>query len=93
MARQLWLIAYDITSPRRLRRVARVLEAHGIRAQKSVFETHLSPPELARLRAALMAEAGPGDHLRYYPLCAQCTPNVQWQGRGKEADWPGYYVV
>lgn len=32
-----FLIAYDIASPQRLRRVARVLERDGIRCQKSVF--------------------------------------------------------
>ncbi len=32
-----WLIAYDIAHPKRLRRVARVMERHAIRVQKSVF--------------------------------------------------------
>jgi CRISPR-associated protein Cas2 len=32
-----YLIAYDICCPRRLRRVARFLEKHAIRCQKSVF--------------------------------------------------------
>lgn len=32
-----FLIAYDIAEPRRLRRVARLLEKHALRCQKSVF--------------------------------------------------------
>lgn len=32
-----FLIAYDIADPRRLRRVARTMEQHAIRVQKSVF--------------------------------------------------------
>lgn len=32
-----YLIAYDVCCPRRLRRVARFLEKHAIRCQKSVF--------------------------------------------------------
>ena len=32
-----FIIAYDIAHPRRLRRVARVMEKHAIRCQKSVF--------------------------------------------------------
>ncbi len=32
-----FLIAYDIAHPRRLRRVARCLERHAVRTQKSVF--------------------------------------------------------
>lgn len=34
-----FLIAYDIASPGRLRRVARLMEKHAIRVQKSVFVT------------------------------------------------------
>jgi CRISPR-associated protein Cas2 len=32
-----YLIAYDIAQPRRLRRIARLLERHAFRCQKSVF--------------------------------------------------------
>jgi len=32
-----YLIAYDIAEPRRLQRVARLLERHALRCQKSVF--------------------------------------------------------
>ena len=32
-----FLIAYDIADPKRLRRVARFMEKHGLRCQKSVF--------------------------------------------------------
>jgi len=32
-----YVVAYDIASPRRLRRVARLLEKHALRCQKSVF--------------------------------------------------------
>ena len=32
-----YLLAYDIASPRRLRKVARLMERHAIRCQKSVF--------------------------------------------------------
>jgi CRISPR-associated endonuclease Cas2 len=32
-----WLIAYDIASPKRLRRVARWMERHALRCQRSVF--------------------------------------------------------
>lgn len=32
-----YLVCYDIAQPRRLRRVARILERHALRCQKSVF--------------------------------------------------------
>ena len=37
----LHLIAYDIASGRRLRRVARICEDYGMRVEKSVFECDL----------------------------------------------------
>jgi CRISPR-associated protein Cas2 len=41
------LLAYDITEPRRLARVARVCEDYGVRVQYSVFECHLDEDEFA----------------------------------------------
>lgn len=32
-----FLVAYDIADPKRLRRVARLMEKHGLRLQKSLF--------------------------------------------------------
>jgi len=32
-----FLIAYDIGDPKRLRRIARLMERHAVRVQKSVF--------------------------------------------------------
>ena len=45
----LHLIAYDIASGRRLRRVARICEDYGIRVEKSVFECDLSDGDFADL--------------------------------------------
>ena len=46
MARRRYLIAYDISEPRRLRRVIKVMEAYGERLQYSVFLCDLSGREL-----------------------------------------------
>jgi CRISPR-associated protein Cas2 len=45
----LYLIAYDIADPRRLRRVARFWERHGLRRQRSVFLVRAEGHELRRL--------------------------------------------
>ena len=45
----LHLIAYDIASDRRLRRVAKICEDYGIRVEKSVFECDLSDGDFAAL--------------------------------------------
>lgn len=44
-----YVIAYDICEPRRLRRVAKLLEQHALRRQKSVFLFSGSPSDVLRL--------------------------------------------
>lgn len=51
MARRRYLIAYDIASPTRLRRVCKIMESYGDRLQYSVFISDLSPSELVHARA------------------------------------------
>lgn len=53
MGRIRYLVSYDISNPKRLRRVARALEGFGVRLQYSVFECPLDEMRLAKLRAAL----------------------------------------
>jgi CRISPR-associated protein Cas2 len=48
--RRRYLIAYDIREPRRLRRVCKLMEAHGDRLQYSVFICDLDRSELIHLR-------------------------------------------
>jgi len=69
-----YLLAYDVdtTTPegaRRLRRVAKICEGHGIRVQKSVFEITCAPARVPALRQQLadtidMAK----DNIRLYRL-------------------------
>jgi CRISPR-associated protein Cas2 len=48
-----YLVSYDICEPKRLRRVARVLEGFGVRLQYSVFECPLDEMRLVQAKAAL----------------------------------------
>ena len=50
MPRRRHLIAYDIREPSRLRRVCKLMEAHGERLQYSVFVCDLTKTELLHLR-------------------------------------------
>lgn len=50
-----YLVAYDITSPRRWRRVYKALSRAGERQQFSVFLCRLPPARMARLAARLSA--------------------------------------
>jgi len=53
MARTRYLVSYDVSDPRRLRRVARILEGFGTRLQFSVFECPLDPMRLAAMKTDL----------------------------------------
>lgn len=68
------LIAYDITDPRRLRRVAQTCEDFGVRVQKSVFECWLDRDRFEELWISLCAEiCRAEDSLIAYSLDAQAA--------------------
>lgn len=51
--RSLFIAAYDVSSPARLRQVHRTVKAYATGGQKSVFECYLAPME----RKTLLAKA------------------------------------
>ncbi len=53
MSRIRYLVSYDISHPKRLRRVARTMEGFGVRLQYSVFECPLDEIRMAKLKAEL----------------------------------------
>ena len=53
MARRRYIVSYDIADPRRLRKVARIVEGFGTRIQYSVFECPLDNLRLEKLKARL----------------------------------------
>lgn len=52
-ARTLYLVAYDVFHPDRLRRVSRYLTGYKVGGQKSVFEIWVTPAELRHIRLNL----------------------------------------
>lgn len=53
MARIRYLVSYDVSNPKRLRKVARSLEGFGTRLQYSVFECPLDDVRLEKLKTEL----------------------------------------
>lgn len=51
--RRLFIVAYDISDPKRLRRVFRTLKGYGEHLQLSVFRCDLTPSQRLRLAARL----------------------------------------
>lgn len=79
-----FLVAYDISDPRRLRRVAKLMEEYGARVQRSVFECRLSDDMFLALVAELMLLIKPRyDRVNIYRSCASCP---KFGGTGSEAD-------
>jgi len=74
----IYMICYDITNHKRLRKTAKVLENYGIRIQKSFFQCEISKDMLNRLIKAILAVIDVSeDKLYVYPLCNGCLKNVK----------------
>lgn len=77
IARTLYLVCYDVASPRRLNRVHRFLQGYRVGGQKSFFECWLSPAELRDVRRGLTERLVPAEdraHIfqldpRQHPAC------------------------
>ena len=71
------IVAYDITEPKRLRRVALACLDYGIRIEKSVFECDLRNDQFDELWEKLKGVVNRDvDSLICYPICAACEKNV-----------------
>ena len=64
----LTVFSYDVSSSKRRRRVARMLEAEATRVQYSVFETRMTRRQCAALCQRTAAMLGEGDSLRVYVI-------------------------
>lgn len=70
----LTVVAYDISNPKRLARVARVCEDYGVRVQYSVFECHLDEDEFNEFWLRLLEEINEEeDRLVAYKIDARCA--------------------
>ena len=84
-----YLVCYDVRDPKRLRRVARMLEGHGERIQYSVFRCWLSASGLERLRWELTEDCvAQEDDVIFIPLCSRCVAGIRVTHSAlKEGSW------
>ncbi len=92
--RWFYLLAYDIADPKRLVKIAKIMESIGERVQDSVFEAYLNEAELERLlkrveRVMEMEE----DSLRIYFLCGACRSKIRCVGVGNVTSPPSVTIV
>lgn len=71
------LIAYDIADDRRLKQVAKLMEAYGKRVQKSVFECVIDEDQLRILiHKAKHLMKRSEDKVQLYHLCDGCRHRI-----------------
>ena len=77
----LTLLAYDISSQKRLSRVARICSDFGVRVQDSIFECRLEDPEFQCFWDLLLREIDPQeDRLVAYRIDAKCAKETLTAG-------------
>lgn len=91
---QLWVIAYDSPSNKRRRKLAQLLEGHGVRVQWSVFECRLRPGEISvlkqRLARLIQHDA---DSVRLWPLSVSSCARIAHLGRPvASTDWNDHVI-
>jgi CRISPR-associated protein Cas2 len=78
-------VAYDISDPKRLRKVARICEDFGLRKQFSVFFCRLTALDLVRLKGRLYDVIDlDRDQVLFVPLCGRCSASIETMGRPTE---------
>ena len=91
----LYLVCYDIVKDSRRNKVAKLLEAYGLRVQKSVFEVMADETEYPKLQKRLQRLLNEEeDQLRFYPLTERTREQVLILGLQPEfaIDDPAFVV-
>jgi CRISPR-associated protein Cas2 len=89
--RDLWIAAYDVRDPRRLRLALRVLKAYSTGGQRSVFECFLTEAERKQLLAEIREVLAPEDSF----LLVMLDPRAPVRTLGiavPPADPPFFYI-
>jgi len=75
------VVAYDVSDPKRLAKVANVCEDFGVRVQYSIFECHLEPEAFNELWLKLLEIIDEEeDRIVAYKLDARCAKETETAG-------------
>ncbi len=88
----LHLIAYDIASAKRLRRVARICEDYGVRVEKSVFECNLDDCRFQEFWLKLESIVQETDSIINYPIGLIDRRKITTLGNVERAELRHTYV-
>lgn len=88
------LVAYDISDPGRLRRIAKCCERFGVRIEKSVFESRLGNECFQAFWKQLGELIEPTeDSLVMVPVCATCENGIRTAGQVYRPKTQDVYVL
>lgn len=65
------LVIYDVTSAKRLRKIAKCMEGYGKRVQKSSFEVSLPKKKFVTMKDTILKIIAEDDTVRIYPIINQ----------------------
>lgn len=68
MTERLYVFCYDVSDNKARNRIARRLEDHAVRVQRSVFEARLTRRRAIGLARGAARHLGPGDSLKVYAI-------------------------
>lgn len=87
-------VTYDISDPKRLRRVHSLLLDYGAWQQLSVFSINVTEERLATLVAELRDEIEPEeDRVLILPMCSNCSNQIKVLGKTPAQFDPGYRII
>jgi len=78
----IWLVCYDIASPKRLQKIGHYCEKFGIRLRKSVFQVDTDKETLQKLLAGIKELMNRKyDSLIIFPICEDCRRMIVIDGQ------------
>lgn len=84
------VVAYDIASNKRRKKVSDRLARDGNRVNLSVFEVFVTQAAYEHLQADLAKVIKPdSDTIIYYPLCLNCIARIERTGVGRRTQKKG----
>jgi CRISPR-associated protein Cas2 len=93
MAKQFFVVSYDISNDKRRLKVMKTLQDYGARVQYSVFECRLESIQLDRLKRLLQPLARENaDSIRFYYLGADDVQRIDVIGCGSVTPDRVYFI-
>ncbi len=90
----IYMVCYDITNPRLLKKTAKTLEDFGLRVQKSFFQCDIDKERMDELFKKISNIINKKkDSFYIYPLCENCSRKALKDGTGELVRLENYDIL